>query len=1524
MRLKLTLVRPSGSSSDIVVTTDAAANISDIAATIARLDPSSESTAVGAAPLNLTLRASLPGLTESLILPPDGSVGEAWIGSGAHVVLIDAGVYYEPSETGKAPTIATLRVRSGPDEGREFALVGGTSVLGRDATCDIVLSDKLVSKRHVRFEVGDAVEVVDLGSANGVVIDGGMSGRVRIENTETMLIGETEVVITVVAGAGQAGYTPKAGPIFFNRSPRVEKRYNGEIFAAPEAPAEKEDQGFPFLALIAPVIMGIGLYVVTQRVSSLLFVMMSPLMLIGNFLTTRSRAKRKLKKLLARFDERLESLVAQLSIEKVQEREIRLKESPSTDETFGEAMRRGPMLWTRRPEHWSFLNVRLGMGSMPSRNTIDGGKRGEILPELQARLDEVIEAHRMIDGVPLIDNLYDSGALGIAGSPTAAGGSLNSVLVQLTALHSPAELVIAALVTPQWSKQLEWLKWMPHTSSPQSPITGSHLVDGAASGTALLSNIEELVATRLKEARNKAIRRGAMEQEKAALERGAEVGSETTDSGTKSALPAVVLLISDDGAVDRSRLVQLVESAADAGVFPIWIAADVSALPAACRTYLEIGDDGQAAAVGFVRLGETITDVQTELIDTETALAYARRMAPIIDAGALEADSSDLPRSVSIVALLGHDLVESGAAVIDRWRQNASIHDRTPGAPLKARRAGKLRAIVGSAGADVMHLDLRSQGPHALVGGTTGAGKSEFLQAWVLGMAAEYSSDRVTFLFVDYKGGSAFADCVSLPHCVGLVTDLSPHLVRRALTSLRAELRHREHLLNRKKAKDLLELEKRGDPDSPPALVLVIDEFAALATEVPEFVDGVVDIAQRGRSLGIHLIMATQRPAGVIKDNLRANTPLRIALRMADESDSSDVIGTKDAAHFDPGIPGRGIAKTGPGRLAPFQSAYAGGWTSREPERPGISVADLRFGGEAPWEEPKSTVVEEVLDLGPTDQQRLVSRIIGASELASIPAPRRPWLDEMAAAYDLSKLRQRSDSELLIGVSDIPRLQEQRSVYFYPDVDGHLVIYGTGGAGKSTALRTLACAAAITPRGGPVQVYGLDFGAGSLRMLSALPHVGSIIGGDDTERIVRLFRTLKGILEDRGLRFAEANASSVTEYRALTGKVTEPRILLLIDGFPTFRTDWEATTGRSLWYEVFKDILSDGRQLGIHVAFTADRPGAVPSSVSSSVQRRIILRLSDEAGYSILDAPGDILTAKSTPGRAIVDNLETQVAVLGGSSSVSEQATAIKQLARAMRQAGVIQTPEIGAMPKEYPASDLPDSHNGSPVLGIADNTLGAIEFEPVGLFLLAGPPGSGRSNALTVLQRSLLRFDPATRVYYIGNARSPVAALSGWTACATTVEEAVVLAKDLAAAVTDPDTEGRIAIFVESIGDFLQSPADAPLVQLIKDVKRSDHLLVADGETAGWTSSWPLMAEIKSARRGLLLQPDTMEGDLILKTSLPRLGRAEFPAGRGMFISRGKFSRVQLPLADGQTARRAGERVGSSTHGAADMRDLE
>ncbi|WP_166845549.1 FtsK/SpoIIIE domain-containing protein [Isoptericola sp. BMS4] len=1486
MRVKVTLRRPDTTHDDVVVTADAGATIGEVASTIARVDR--HGPAAGAAGPR-TLEARLPGQDRPVRLPADAALGEAWIGSGAEIAVVDLdrpGFDYP----GSRDVRATLRFA----DGSGIDLPEGSWVLGRAADCDVVLSDPLVSKRHLRLDVSDVVDVVDLGSANGLLVDGDHVQRLRVEGSQRVVVGDTTMTIERRQPRTLSGVAPKAGPVAFTRSPRVEARYKGDEFESPEVPKETEPQPFPFLALLAPVLMGGFMLAMGRGPMGLMFILLSPIMLVGNFLTRNRQTRKRKERDIARFDERLDALRDALGGEEETERSVRLREAPATQHVFAEAMRHGPMLWTRRPEHWSFLNVRFGIGTMPSRNTVKESGKGALIKEYQERLDAVVDRYSSVSGVPVVENLYDAGALGFAGPPAKVAGSLNAVLMQLTGLHSPSELVVTGMVSPVWTQHLQWLTWIPHTSSPQSPVEGHHLADSASGAARLVAELEELVTTRLRAARGGAQRRGAIDEDDAALERGAEVGGKKAESGTRSPVPAVVVVISDDIDVERARLVQLAEQGPDAGVYPLWISADTAYLPAACRTFVDLGQEGPR--VGMVRLGRWVDDVELEELDAAAALDYGRRLAPVYDAGAIVADSSDLPRSVTMPTLLGHDLFEDPGAVMERWRQNLSVYDRAQAVPRK--RAGALRAIVGSAGMDAQHLDLRAQGPHALVGGTTGAGKSEFLQAWVLAMAAEYSPDRVTFLFVDYKGGSAFADCVQLPHCVGLVTDLSQHLVLRALTSLRAELHHREHLFNRKKVKDLLELEKRGDPETPPALVIVIDEFAALVGDVPEFVDGVVDVAQRGRSLGIHLIMATQRPAGVIKDNLRANTNLRVALRMADESDSSDVVDIKDAAHIDPAIPGRGVVKTGPGRLQSFQSGYAGAWSTREPERAAIEVAGLHFGREEKWEEPvdPSASVDDDVDLGPNDQQRLVAQITAAFTAGRLPAPRRPWLDSMADAYDLTRLHQRTDTEILVGVADIPEQQAQRPVYFEPDTDGHLGVYGTGGAGKSTALRTLAAAAGITPRGGPVHVYGLDFAAGALRMLSSLPHVGGIAKGDDVERVVAVMRMLRGELQRRGEEFAAVSASSITEYRQITGRHDVPRLMLLVDGFPGFRDDFEVGAGRAEWFDVFRDILNDGRALGMHVVFTADRSGAVPTYVRSMVQRNLLLRMTDD-GYLAFNAPRDVITSDSPNGRALLDGLEVQVAVIGGTTSVSAQAAATERLGRSMQEAGVRPAPQVRVLPTEYRADELPPRLDGQPVLGLDGITLGPVGFEPSGTLVVAGPPGSGRSNALVSIGRSVLRANPDARLYLFAQGRSAIADKLPWTEVATGIEKVKALATVLLDAVQDDDVDPGIVVLIEGINEYLQSPADKPIQDLTKAMRNSDHLLVAEAETAGWGATWPLLGEVKNGRRGLILQPENLDGDTILKTSLPRAGKGEFPVGRGAWIARGKHTRVQLPL---------------------------
>ncbi|MDR2347654.1 MAG: hypothetical protein LBD90_03350, partial [Bifidobacteriaceae bacterium] len=972
----------------------------------------------------------------------------------------------------------------------------------------------------------------------------------------------------------------------------------------------------------------------------------------------------------------------------------------------------------------------------------------------------------------------------------------------------------------------------------------------------------------------------------------------------------------DDAPVDRARLTSLAERGPDVGVHILWLATRTEALPAACRTFVIASDAPDSAyhgvtpgsvgeiraTAGQVRFGLHTYPLVCEGVGAHDCEGLARRLAPVIDAGALVDDDSDLPRALSYLTLAGHELAESPAHVAERWQQTFSINNREPGVPRLRRKPGGLSALVGQSAAGQFNLDLRLEGPHALVGGTTGAGKSEFLQAWVMGLATKYSPDRVTFLFIDYKGGSAFADCVQLPHCVGLVTDLSPHLVRRALTSLRAEIAHREHLLNRKKAKDLVSLEREGDPDTPPSLLIIVDEFAALVQEVPEFVDGVIDVAQRGRSLGLHLILATQRPAGVIKDNLRANTNLRIALRMADADDSSDVLGDPMAAHFDQSIPGRAAAKTGPGRIAQFQTGYVGGWTDATPEPARVDIDQLDFGVAATWEraEDPAASARAAADPGPNDIGRMVTTIGEAFDGCGLPLPRKPWLEPLAPVYDLARLQgYRDDAHLLLGVMDDPKAQDQPVVHYEPDRDGNLAILGAGGSGKSTALRTIALSAALSTRhGGPTHVYGLDFSSGGLKMLEPLPHVGAIIQGDDEERVIRLLRTLKGVVDERVTRYAQANAATIGEYRAATGQADEPRILLLIDGMANFREEYEYSS-RSAWFTTFAQIAADGRPLGVHIVMTGDRAAAIPASIAATVQRQIVLRLASEDDYVALSAPKDVLGAASPPGRGVIGSNELQFAVLGADSNVAVQARAIEAVAETARRRGGTRAAPILRLPDKVPLEALPiRDARAWPTIGLADLDLAPIGIEPVGSLMLAGPAQSGRTTALLTIAIAVERANStnhAMDLALIAPRKSVLESALSWQVVANGEDEAQALADEMIARFASESRPGRYGVFIDSVGDFTGTAAEDPLDRMVRAAVRSQQLVVGESESSTWSEAWTIAKPFKAGRRGLVLGSGESDADGLLGVSVGRTRAVDFPPGRGFLITGGRFQKVQI-----------------------------
>ena len=565
-----------------------------------------------------------------------------------------------------------------------------------------------------------------------------------------------------------------------------------------------------------------------------------------------------------------------------------------------------------------------------------------------------------------------------------------------------------------------------------------------------------------------------------------------------------------------------------------------------------------------------------------------------------------------------------------------------------------------------------------------------------------------------------------------------------------------------------------------------------------------------------------------------------------------------------------------------------------------MSVDELTIGSGRDWAGPRVGRPSPAdADHGPTDIVRITNTIRHASTLAQLPPPRRPWLDELAAVYDLSRLpTNRRDDQLVFGVVDEPAYQRQSTAVFYPDRDGNLAVYGTGGSGKSTALRSFAIAAALTARGGPCQVYGLDFGSRGLEMLAELPHVGSIITGDQHEpgpAAAAYPHGHRGRPRPPLRRGPRRDHHRVPPARGPAR--TKPRILVLLDGFSAFRQQYEMLDGGK-WWDAFATLAADSRPLGIHVILTADRPTALPARLNSVVQRRLTLRLADDNEYMLAGVERGILTPESPPGRALMSHAELHVAVFGGSPGITAQAQAITHLAASMRRQQVAAAASVEQLPEIVRLSELPATADRRPVIGVADDNLGPVGFRPEGVFLISGPPGSGRTTAVATVVLALGRADPTAVPVFFGSKRSPLIGLGTWQQVGTDPAEIAEAAAKLEQVVSRDSAPGvRVAVVIEGIADFLGGPADMPLAAMIKTLVNHGHLVITEAETSALGQSWPLLNAAKSARSGLALQPEQADGLLVYKTEFPKSRRSEFPAGRGLLVENGHVRLAQIAI---------------------------
>lgn len=1262
--------------------------------------------------------------------------------------------------------------------------------------------------------------------------------------------------------------SPQGSTLDYNRPPRLLPAPRQTEFTLPNEPKRPLGQQIPWAFIFLPAFAGLAMYLLTGRLYTLIFIALTPLMALSNWVTGRTQERKRYRNDFAEYTTRMRK-VQQSALEGLgDERSARRRDFADPGEVLMTAIGPRRRLWERRPNDPDWLLARFGTADQVSSVTVKSNAREEHEGDLVWTAPDV----------PVTVSLLEAGVTGLAGPRRRDVGRW--VLAQLAVLHSPVDLDMTLLTSAEGEADWHWARWLPHLRSDDGD---PELAQVGVDDQTTARRIGELVTE---------------------LERRVEIATSGSFS-SKGASFAPLLVVLDGSR--RLRLlpgmVPLLQRGPSVGITFLCLDEDERLLPEECSAVVQADEPLMRVTVSEKWVTE---GVRPDLVSPAWAERVARAVAPVRDVSAEDA-AATIPTSSRLLDVLRLDPPTS-PAVQERW---VSVGRTT-------------QAVIGEGTEGAFAIDMVKDGPHGLVAGTTGSGKSELLQTIIASLAVHNRPDEMTFVLVDYKGGAAFKDCNRLPHTVGMVTDLDGHLTGRALESLGAELRRREHQLAGADAKDIEDyLATKGPDDDPmPRLLIVIDEFAALVAELPDFVTGLVDIARRGRSLGVHLILATQRPAGVVSAEIKSNTNLRIALRVTDINDSQDVIEAREAAQISKSTPGRGYARLGHSSLIPFQSSRVGGRPRGEGKAADVELRGMPFAelGVAP---PRAAVAEEDVSI-PTDLAALVAACQEASSASGVSAPPSPWLPALDDVVTLEQVLDQFPSatpdvdrlRLPLGLVDLPAEQRRDVAAYDLGTGSHLAIVGAARTGRSTALRAVAGAVARDLSPEDVHIFGVDCGNNALLPLVSLPHVGAVVARDQTDRMDRLVTRLRALISERQQLLAQAGFADVAEQRASVAQEERlPYVLILFDRWEGFFQAYDALDGGKL-VTAFQQILQEGAAVGVRLVMTGDRT-LVSGRMGTLLDDKIMLRMTDKSDFSNIGMPGKKVPDSMVEGRGFrAEGLrEVQFALLGEDPAGTAQVRALQELGKAATEryadlprsrrpfhVDVLpvrltaeQAAELRAE-EEAQGIEVPDT---SLAVAVGGDTLGlrhldAIDHGPA--VLVTGPRRSGRSSVLRQVAAEALRS--RWQVAVVTPRKSPLRDLEGvagvhgpWDMSSTQEE----VTEQLTALVEGQDPLVVLVDDTELLGSdgWL---ADA-LVAAIEKMRDSGKMLVGAGTAGDMQSHYRgPSALLKKSGNGILLNPQSSaDADLFGA----RLNRSAFgqslPPGGGYRIVAGQPERVQV-----------------------------
>ncbi|MGX7112390.1 type VII secretion protein EssC [Gemella cuniculi] len=984
----------------------------------------------------------------------------------------------------------------------------------------------------------------------------------------------------------------------FHRSPRIILREPSDKVIIGTPPTEEEEPKQSLLRLLlmpaAMIFFTILMYMYSSSGAMMIMMFgMSTVTIITSiqgYIADKKRFKEREIKKVKDYKDYLEEKYIELENYKEEQKQSLEYHYPEMDRILAMPKKVDRRIYEKTPYYFDFLTYKLGKGEIRSSFSVEYSKSetSKVKEEILKDINELLDHYQYISNVPIKNDIHVP--TGYIGTRKVAIEQVQQLMMQIAVFQSYHDVQFIPIFREEELSLWNWSRWLPHIKIKAFNSRG--FIYNQKTRDQLLTSLYQIIK-----------------------ERKLDFSQTTDKSKEKLYTPHYVLIITDLSLLlDHNIMEYIHEDLTQLGISFIFVEEVIESLPEHVKTVVDYRSDKKGILILHKGEFEDKQFIPLPAISTVDKERFARNLAGINHEETLR---NSIPNSITFLEMYGAKTVED-LNILNRWEQNETY--QTMAVPLGIRGRD-----------DLLYLNLheKAHGPHGLIAGTTGSGKSELIQSYILSLAVNYHPYEIAFLLIDYKGGGMANLFSELPHLVGTITNLDANQAERALISIKAELKKRQRIFSEHDVNHInqyTKLYKQGNAEEPlPHLFIISDEFAELKQEQPDFMQELISTARIGRSLGIHLILATQKPSGVVNDQIWSNSKFKIALKVQDVADSREIIKTPDAANITQ--TGRAYLQVGNNEIYElFQSAWSGADYNIDKNNSSnrdLIVYEIKGNGQYnPINKDLSGLsrVKEVKTI-PTELDVVVSETKSIFKKIGLPKVASPWLPPLEENIysddlqnnDFKKYWNQNKDELniLVGYQDIPEKQEQSPLYFDIEHTGHIMLVSSPGFGKSTFLQNFAVDIMRKKNPEEVHLYLYDFGTSGLVSLSDFPHVADYFTLDEFEKIMKSLRRLNAEVRRRKKILGKEKATNLKQYNQIS-KEKIPSIFVVVDSFDGM-VDSKFSEA---FYETLNIIARDGASLGIYIVTTLSRINAMRLQLQANFKTKISLFLFDKSDLS--------------------------------------------------------------------------------------------------------------------------------------------------------------------------------------------------------------------------------------------------------------------------------------------------------------------